>query len=157
MGGFFKPWRRKIGIATLVMACVLMAACVRSYLVRDVISLRIDWINQSYLITYESGIFSWTWYRNGGQYALSNNWTIRLPIGGEAAKRIWSRDLLPRLVPTSLSSERSYRDAIHGYRVTCAYVIVAIPSAMLSAFLLLYKPRRFTSRIGRDAPIKNRV
>jgi hypothetical protein len=30
MGDYFKPWRRKIGVLTLGLACVLMAARVRS-------------------------------------------------------------------------------------------------------------------------------
>ena len=31
MGDFFKPWRRKIGVVTLVMACVMMGGWVRSF------------------------------------------------------------------------------------------------------------------------------
>jgi len=31
MGEFFKGWRRKIGVLTLVMACVMMGAWVRSF------------------------------------------------------------------------------------------------------------------------------
>src|SRR4051812_38916511 len=30
MSGFFKPWRRKIGVATLAMACLFMVGWVRS-------------------------------------------------------------------------------------------------------------------------------
>ena len=33
MREFFKPWRRKIGVVTLVMACVLMAGWVRSEMI----------------------------------------------------------------------------------------------------------------------------
>ena len=39
MGGYFKPWRRKIGVVTLVMACVLMAGWVRSLTVADHIDI----------------------------------------------------------------------------------------------------------------------
>jgi len=35
MGEFFKPWRRKIGVATLVMACVFMAVWVKSHLASE--------------------------------------------------------------------------------------------------------------------------
>ena len=35
MPTYFKPWRRKIGVATLVVACVAMGAWVRSTLVKD--------------------------------------------------------------------------------------------------------------------------
>ena len=35
MGDYFKPWRRKLGVLTLVLACLFMAAWVRSLAVRD--------------------------------------------------------------------------------------------------------------------------
>ena len=35
MGDFFKPWRRKIGVLTLVMACFVAAGWVRSFVVED--------------------------------------------------------------------------------------------------------------------------
>ena len=31
MGDFFKPWRRKIGVVTLLMACVFAAGWVKSF------------------------------------------------------------------------------------------------------------------------------
>src|SRR5262245_57497608 len=37
---YFKPWRRKIGIVTLVAACVLMVGWVRSRFVADLVSYR---------------------------------------------------------------------------------------------------------------------
>ena len=35
MLNFFKPWRRKAGCVTLVMACVLMVGWVRSFFLND--------------------------------------------------------------------------------------------------------------------------
>ena len=35
MRELFRGWRRKVGLATLVMACLLMGAWARSYAVRD--------------------------------------------------------------------------------------------------------------------------
>jgi hypothetical protein len=35
MATYFKPWRRKIGVMTLMMACVFMAAWLRSYKISD--------------------------------------------------------------------------------------------------------------------------
>lgn len=35
MGEYFKPWRRKIGVVTLAMACVFMGAWIRSQLICD--------------------------------------------------------------------------------------------------------------------------
>src|SRR5580658_9234756 len=39
MHDFFKPWRRKIGVVTLVLACVFAAGLVRSHATTDRISL----------------------------------------------------------------------------------------------------------------------
>ena len=35
MGDFFKLWRRKIGLLTLVMACAFMVAWIRSTITYD--------------------------------------------------------------------------------------------------------------------------
>src|SRR4051794_11550216 len=35
MSTFFKPWRRKVGVVTLAMACLLAAGGVRSYAIAD--------------------------------------------------------------------------------------------------------------------------
>ncbi len=45
MGNFFHGWRRKIGVVTLLMACVFMAGWVRSLSVRDIKVL--SWSNLS--------------------------------------------------------------------------------------------------------------
>jgi hypothetical protein len=39
MGDYFKPWRRKIGVVTLVVACVFMAGWIRSFNFADAIQL----------------------------------------------------------------------------------------------------------------------
>lgn len=39
MGDYLKPWRRKIGVLTLVMACVLAAGWVRSLFVQDAVNV----------------------------------------------------------------------------------------------------------------------
>jgi len=39
MGGYFKPWRRKLGVVTLVMACVFAVGWVRSFRICDNIGI----------------------------------------------------------------------------------------------------------------------
>ena len=41
MREFFQGWRRKVGVVTLVMACVLTAGWVRSFLIRDILSINV--------------------------------------------------------------------------------------------------------------------
>lgn len=42
MRDFFKPWRRRLGVLTLVMACVFAAGWVRSLTVQDVCAVDFD-------------------------------------------------------------------------------------------------------------------
>ena len=39
MGEFFTPWRRRIGVATLLTACVSMIAWIRSYVIGEILSV----------------------------------------------------------------------------------------------------------------------
>ena len=41
MGNFFRGWRRKLGVVTLLLACVAMGGWVRSLVIKD----RIDFCN----------------------------------------------------------------------------------------------------------------
>lgn len=52
MGGFFRGWRRKVGIFTLVMTCVFMSGWVRSF-------SKADGLNSagSQFISHHGGIF----------------------------------------------------------------------------------------------------
>ena len=43
MGDYFKPWRRKIGVVTLMLACVFMGGWMRSIFFLDFISVT-GWI-----------------------------------------------------------------------------------------------------------------
>jgi len=49
MGDFFKPWRRKIDVVTLLMACIFMAGWVRSMSIEDSMGV--------YLAQFRSGWF----------------------------------------------------------------------------------------------------
>lgn len=42
MGTFFKPWRRKLGVVALGLACLLMAGWVRSQQFSDFVKYRVD-------------------------------------------------------------------------------------------------------------------
>ena len=55
MGDYFKPWRRKIGVLTLVMACVFMGAWVRSNSILDELLLHVakNETNERTSLTYD--------------------------------------------------------------------------------------------------------
>lgn len=52
MGGFFKPLRRKIGVVTLLMACVFTGVWVRSLRTSDQLTL-MKWNETSYVMASE--------------------------------------------------------------------------------------------------------
>ncbi len=57
MGDSFKPWRRKIGVVTLLIACVSAAGWVRSLVIMD----RIIWTDKGSMssLTSMNGTFWW--------------------------------------------------------------------------------------------------
>jgi len=112
MGEFFKGWRRKIGVVSLVVACVFAAGWVRSY-------QRFDRFQSSSHTFFSAdgafGEMAWTekhYLRNGREFAE----TIPSPI--------WK---CPHYVPT-------------------------VPLVLLSAYLLLVKPRVAKPKIVGENP-----
>src|ERR1700750_278191 len=59
MREFFLGWRRRIGVATLVLACVFLAGWVRSFVVNDQISIRRSTSTTHHIASNRSRLF---WY-----------------------------------------------------------------------------------------------
>lgn len=59
MGSYFKRLRRKIGVVTLVMACVFAAGWVRSLVTKDTFSLRRDPRTICFVILNQSRVLLW--------------------------------------------------------------------------------------------------
>ena len=57
MREFFKGWRRKVGLAALVMACVVMGAWMRSQFTSDVFCWSIG--HESEVVISGNGALSW--------------------------------------------------------------------------------------------------
>jgi hypothetical protein len=123
MGDYFKPMRRKIGLATLGLACALTAAWVRSFSVTDS------------FVVYSSVFVSRTdkhevtntteFVSKNGQYIFrilqSPSYEHRSTLDGEVTI----------LVNKPLEISRTRHN----------YSNVAIPLALISALFLLTKPR----------------
>lgn len=62
MGGFFKGWRRSMGVATLLLACLLLSGWLRTATFDDTASIRIG--NSHFVFTFASGLCRLTHYRN---------------------------------------------------------------------------------------------
>jgi hypothetical protein len=137
MGDYFKPWRRKIGVVTLVMACVFTAAWVRSQTLRDRISLGKHSV-QSY-----SGGVAWMQYTRFIQATLSIDTDLVEHYRNDEAKidkqlRWWRCGFE--------NYEQEYHIATMGTGVVLVWRVlywpIVIPLTLLSAFLLLSKPRK---------------
>jgi hypothetical protein len=115
MGSYFKPLRRKVGIVALVLACVFTAG----------------WVRSRYYV-------DWRYLQFGDRFCLlrsdrggfSCNWTTK-PSPSVA---LFGTQPLQQM--TILATGPAPRDAFFIY-----YAASAIPLTLLSAWLLLSKPR----------------
>ena len=134
MREFFEGWRRKVGCVTLVMACVFAAGWVRSFRVEDGISFPTGDPNIGALVSVNGEIGLIQWYDD------DNLW----PDG--AVPQVASTPF-PPATPTSLGTwiwcccglgVKGWLE--HRYYVI-SYWSIVIPLTLLSAYLLLWKPR----------------
>ena len=144
MGKFFKPLRRKVGVLTLLIACLFAAGWVRSLSTSDAILIPLT-KSEFIRLDSRSGRFSWNKVYNA---------QVTIP------KIIWRADAI---VPTDEDVVFDHSHYIYEWRwqwgtidagrvhspgdgrVRAKYVIlpywfITIPLALISAFLLLSKP-----------------
>jgi len=131
---FFKPWRRKLGVVTLVMACVFVGGWVRSEFIIDLLGITFPH-DRHYVFSCRSCI----WWKHDNHKA-----SLR-PLGWQASS--W-REFTPGdefLTSRYLDTEEAFsNDYVSNLRdrVRCIpYSAIVIPLTLLSAFLLLSKPR----------------
>ena len=123
MGEFFKGWRRKAGLGTLAMACVLAVGWMRSYTVAEDAAWFSIGSQQQLMVSF-AGRVRWESYPVSGEAA----WTVR---SYNKSGPIFSEDRLV-LAGSSLS----------GWVIP--YWSLILPLTLLSAWLILGK--RPTSR-----------
>ena len=127
---YFKPLRRKIGVVTLVVACVFAVGWVRSFSVADTIQLPMEKLTLHAIGSADSCIF---WHSNRGH-----------PV--EQHKFAWqSIELQPRW---SFWSQwdwsilgLSRRNWETGGVLAISYYAIVVPLTLVSVWLLLSKPR----------------
>ena len=141
---YFPGWRRKFGVASLVLASAFMACWIRSQITCDLLEFATN--NQSTankLSLDETGIFWWRQQsRNGAKFDSGIYY------------RTYSAGLLdhthnPFGVNQPDKKSRmfgvQFMHAHHGdhsmFVIIVPYWCVSIPFSLLAAYLLLYKPR----------------
>ena len=159
MGEFFRGWRRKVGLLTLLAACLFSAGWVRSLSTSDAILIP---RTKSGFIRLDScfGRFSWN---------IVQNDKVTIPT------MIWRSDVIVRPDSDVVFDHSNYvyerrlhwgkidTGRVHSPgdgRVRASYVIlpywfITIPLVLISAFLLLSKPCKSTqTKIGDPIPVE---
>lgn len=138
MRDLFKPWRRKIGAATLVMACVFAAGWVRSLSTLDFIRLprgncAVISGSQRFYVFFGSSVMYHMQRADTG-----NDMVVKLFPSPHEIIYLYDVDSLP--APDQLGVYRS-ADATQPLSRMIPYWSLVIPLTLLSACLLLSKRR----------------
>ena len=127
MREFFHGWRRKAGCVALVLACAVMGLWFRSFAIFDVISLANG--QQQHQIASASGRLFWGAWRERSRHSRPRN--------------EWER----------IGTSRRTRDEVdiqlesfHNFRWIIPYWSVVLPLTLLSAYLILWEPRKRTEQ-----------
>ncbi len=139
MLGFFKGWRRKVGALTLVIACVFAAGWLRSLHSREFIFIEFE-------IPFGGRIFAHT-SANQMDILLQRSTGWHFDFGKvdpivtlNALDGVWFFDVE--------QIEEEIVDGVlqvaPGYELRICFYAIVIPLTLLSAYLLLTKPRPST-------------
>jgi hypothetical protein len=169
MGEFFHGWRRKTGCLALVIACVLMVGWIRTYFITDWVRAPFGKTTCIYADSFRSSLifgsiqqasdFRWRSFPSSEGVIYSWNDQTRTALsfngfGGGAVDEspndptrecdMWS-------CPVRLFGCAVYlRSAITSNRVTLGVVIpywsIVLPLTLISAWLLLSKPRKHVAK-----------
>ena len=165
MREFFKGWRRKVGCALLVMACAVMAHWFRSQLIEDEI------YNDFSQCTLATGGGSLLWSRRelrleglsepvwicGGGIEMEEGWQwqsepykrddLETSGRGEFLTRYWIPGGEFAVVTRSRRIlDITQIDTVSFWEMSLLWLV--IPLMLLSAYLILWKPRK---KVERDA------
>lgn len=145
MRDFFCRWRRSLGVVTLVIALVTVGAWIRSI---DVTDWSWWWTERSSHTQYSAdGHFSWRsqFYERSVDPRTTNPGTWRQFSGTRRPKLDEPNTNIGLLWNYSFSGFRIRKSEILGtttYWLKVPYWLVATPLTLLSASLILWKPRK---------------
>ncbi|MDB5343017.1 MAG: hypothetical protein JWP89_1394 [Schlesneria sp.] len=144
MHTFFQGWRRKAGGVTLLMACVVTGMWVRARQVDDVFGYSL--FGMRYIVaTSADGLRLWQWNEaeveaaHANQHSVMINWG-EIP-GPDDFRGLENWPLYAEVIRTVIGTP----DQVWYCEVT--YWPLTIPLILLSAYLILWKPRKRPSPI----------
>lgn len=146
MAGFFKGWRRKTGVGALVLACVFMGAYLRVLTIEDYMSFPIE--NQTIagigtarrsLVIYQHGRLT--------DVAQAEPEPIRRKLSTDVSGNLQTDEGLGipsenggALPPFQITISCSFPEPVP--LVEIPLIVFVVPLTLLSAYLLLVKPRQ---------------
>jgi hypothetical protein len=151
MNEFFHGWRRKTGVVTLGLACILIAGWIRSLVISDCLGLPIGRTseirsdNQLLVGTWSDGPVDFNWARTAWTTeASSSNSRSNDPLVD------WHVKWIGIGVGHTRATEMGTR--IHRNHLFVGYWLLTIPLSALSAYLILW---RLWKRESLPAPCPN--
>ena len=156
MSDFFKGWRRKIGVVALVLACVFAAGWLRSLTIRDVFTFKKDKLTIAFRsfegglgwqrFTPTSSLASTGWRSdNNFKFSFSDPWWRFDNIDDDEIDWRWDRGGFS-FGAASKKNPEFLRRRLELW--TIPYWSIVIPLTLLSAYLLLTKPRAARKNIS---------
>jgi hypothetical protein len=155
MGEYFRGWRRKIGVVTLSMACVVMVSWVRSLVRHDLVM--IPWGNDTFCVESACGVIEFA------RLTTRDNKSKPKWFSNEITPTHWrwlDNDGIPRAVDhlgELAENEIDWRWDWGGFHFGAGHSIndreedymfpywsIVVPLTLLSAFLLLSMPGKST-------------
>jgi hypothetical protein len=144
MGDFFKPWRRKVGVATLVMACVFSVGWVRSQTRHEKLSINFGAKSAVVANSHPSGLLIfYTWKRQVcglafEPYVPDSWWQWDETLLGDTERQSYFPYISLVNGPTRWTSGKIYG----GIRlIESSYWSIVVPLTLHSAYLLLSSHR----------------
>ena len=137
MREFFRGWRRKIGVVTLGLACVSMAGWMRSGFRED-------------RLRFKSSVGGWSCMEvasiNNHISMMRQRPDLKLAFLEDLSwdlPRFFSQELVPESNQWNWSWPRTvYLDGGYVHLAIIPYWIIVLPLTLLSAYLILWKPRK---------------
>ena len=164
MGEFFHGWRRKSGLLTLLIACVFMIGWIRTYFITDLVSapfgtktyINVDSFRSNLIFRVYPRASNFSWFSLPSHVNMMFGWDDPtraalkfIGFGGGAFDEnpddptreceMWSCPA--KLFGCDVYWRSKSSDDRERLGVVIPYVSIVIPLTLLSAFLLLFKPR----------------
>ena len=138
MREFFRGWRRKVGVVTLVMACAVLVVWMRSCAILDVFRFSTD--HRCQCIASIPGVL--TWWSWDGKDSTAQFWEVMNVNSPEGIESLANQNRHRASMGESLSGGAA---PIRNMRLAVIpYWSLVLPLTLLSAYLFLWKPRQRT-------------